>query len=45
MRGVARYDEIRQFWDIDEVYRALEHLDVLDDLEWLKMKDIPKPKR
>lgn len=34
-RGVARYDELRRFWDLPEVMRANELLDIQDDVEWL----------
>ena len=34
-RQVARYDEIRNTMDINEVARLNEHLDIQDDAEWL----------
>lgn len=39
-RGVARYDEIRRFWDINDVMRANEHLDIQDDAEWLAHQEM-----
>ena len=39
-RQVARYDEIRQFWDLNEVMRANEHLDIQDDAEWLQAEEV-----
>jgi len=38
-KGVARYDELRRFWDINEVVRANEHLDMQDDAEWLASEE------
>lgn len=35
MRGVAKYAEIRQYWDLEEVIHANELLDMQDDAEWL----------
>lgn len=35
MRQVASYEEIRRYWDLHEVLRANELLDVQDDAEWL----------
>ena len=32
---VARLEEIRQFWDINDVMRANELLDIQQDAEWL----------
>jgi hypothetical protein len=33
LRGVATYREVREYWDIDEVYAMQEILDIRDDLE------------
>jgi hypothetical protein len=33
LRGVATYKEVREFWDINEVYAMHEILDIRDDLE------------
>lgn len=33
VRKVATYQEIRSFWDIDEVMAMHEILDIIDDLE------------
>lgn len=33
LRGVATYREVREYWDIDEVYAAHEIMDIRDDLE------------
>jgi hypothetical protein len=38
VRKVASYEEIRRFWDICDVLRANEWLDIMDDSEWLAMK-------
>ena len=43
MEGVARYEEIRRFWDINDVMKANELLDIKDDAEWLAAKN-PKAK-
>lgn len=32
--GVARYEEIVRFWDINEVAAANERLDIREDIEW-----------
>ncbi len=40
LRNVARYDELRRFWDINEVLRANEHLDIQDDIEWLQSEEM-----
>jgi len=34
-RDVAKYQEIMQYWDLNEVLEANEHLDIQDDSEWL----------
>ena len=39
MRGVAEYDRIRRFWDIDEVLEANERLDMQDDVDWWAAED------
>lgn len=33
IRQVATYQEVTQYWDIDEVYAMHEILDIQDDLE------------
>jgi hypothetical protein len=33
-RGVGQYEEIRKFWDINEVMEANELLDIQDDVDW-----------
>ena len=38
-RDVAGYKELRTYWDINEVVRANEHLDMQDDAEWLASED------
>jgi hypothetical protein len=38
MRGVARYEEIRRYWDINEVFSANERLDMADDYAWLEQQ-------
>jgi hypothetical protein len=32
IRRVARYEEVRRFWDLAEVLDAIEALDIMDDL-------------
>ncbi len=32
---VARYEEIRRYWDLCEVAEANELLDIKEDAEWL----------
>ncbi len=39
MRQVATYQEILSYWDIVEVLEANEHLDILDDAEWLAHRE------
>ena len=39
-RGVASYQEVRTFWDINEVIRANELLDIHDDAEWLAAEEM-----
>lgn len=39
-RGVASYQELRTFWDINEVMRANELLDIQDDAEWLAAEEM-----
>lgn len=38
IRKIASYEEIRRFWDICDVLRANEWLDIMDDAEWLAAK-------
>lgn len=38
-RGFATYKEVRTFWDINEVTRANELIDVTDDAEWLAAEE------
>lgn len=33
VRQIATYQEVTQYWDIDEVYAMHEILDIQDDLE------------
>lgn len=40
--GLATYREICEFWDLDEVYDALEQLDIIDDLEASEAERIRK---
>jgi hypothetical protein len=39
-RGMAPYQEVRTFWDINEVMRANELLDIQDDAEWLAAEEV-----
>jgi hypothetical protein len=39
-RGVAQYDEIRRFWDINEVWEANELLDIQDDVDWWSSEEM-----
>ena len=34
VRRVASYEEVRRYWDICDVLRANEWLDIMDDAEW-----------
>jgi hypothetical protein len=38
-RHIATYEEIRRYWDLNEVMRANELLDVQDDAEWMAHED------
>lgn len=38
-RKIASYQEVRTFWDINDVMRANEHLDIQDDAEWLASEE------
>jgi hypothetical protein len=38
-RRVATYEEIMQYWNLNEVMEANEHLDIQDDAEWLAHKE------
>lgn len=39
-RNIASYQEVRSFWDLNEVMRANEHLDISDDAEWLAAEEM-----
>jgi len=39
LRRVATYEEIRRYWDLNEVVRANEMLDVQDDGEWFSHEE------
>ena len=44
-RGLASYEEIRTFWDINEVMRANELLDIHDDAEWMAAEEAKRKAR
>jgi len=44
-RGFATYKEIRTYWDLNEVMRANELLDIHDDAEWLAAEEARRKAR
>lgn len=37
---VATYQEIRRYWDINEVVQANEWLDIREDMEWMASEEL-----
>lgn len=44
-RQIAGYKEIRTFWDLNEVMRANELLDIQDDIAWLDSQEMMRKTR
>lgn len=40
LRKVTTYQEVRTYWDLDEVYAMHEILDIRDDLEAQELESI-----